>query len=121
MLVTHYMDETEQLADRLAVIHQGRVIATGTAQELIARSVAGIRVCFSSEHPDVSFLESIDGVRQVMRRGRQVEVLGSGPVLALVGGALVDRGIIPADLRVEQPTLEDAYMRLTDHRKEDRR
>lgn len=116
VLVTHYMDEAQQLADRLAVIDEGRVVATGTAQELIARSQDGITVRFSTNEPDILFLEAIDGVRGVTRRGPHVEVRGAGPVLALVSAALVDRGIVPADLRVEQPTLEDAYMQLTEHR-----
>jgi ABC-2 type transport system ATP-binding protein len=115
VLVTHYMDEAEQLADRLAVIDQGRVVATGTAQELIAGSQDGLRVRFSTDEPDVSFLEAIDGVREVSRRGPHVEVHGTGPVLALVAAALVDHGIVPADLRAWQPTLEDAYMQLINH------
>ena len=115
ILVTHYMDEAEQLADRLAVIDQGRVVATGTAQELIARSQDGIRVRFSTDQHDITFLEAIDGVREIQRRGPHVEVHGTGPVLALVGAALVDRGIVPTDLHAQQPTLEDAYMQLVNH------
>jgi ABC-2 type transport system ATP-binding protein len=122
LLVTHYMDEAEQLADRVAVIDQGRVVATGTAQELIARSQEGIRVRFSTDREDISFLESIDGVREVARRGPNVEVGGTGPVLARVAASLVDHGIVPADLRMQQPTLEDAYMQLVnDQHKENRR
>ena len=52
------------------------------------------------------FLES------VARRGGSIEVVGSGPVLPLVAAALVDRGIVPDDLRAEQPTLEDAFLNL---------
>lgn len=40
---------------------------------------------------------------------------GSGPVLALVAAALVEHGITPSDLRVERPTLEDAFLRLVGH------
>ncbi|MGI8904477.1 MAG: ABC transporter ATP-binding protein [Solirubrobacteraceae bacterium] len=113
VLVTHYMDEAERLCDRLAVIDRGCVLATGAPQELIAGSQAGIRVRFSTEEPDVSWLEAISEVRELTRRGPQVEVRGTGAVLALVASALVDHGIVPADLRAEQPTLEDAYMQLT--------
>ena len=49
------------------------------------------------------------------RDGDQVEVDGSGPVLALVAAALVEHGIVPEDLRVERPTLEDVFLRLTGH------
>jgi len=106
VVVTHYMDEAEQLCDRLAVI------ATGTPQELIASSSRGLRVQFSTTDPDVSWLDRVDGVTGVIRRGEVVEVSGSGPVLALTAAAIVARGIVPADLRVVQPSLEDVYLDL---------
>ena len=118
VLVTHYMDEAEQLCDRLAIIDHGRIVATGTAQELIARSQAAIRIRFTSDGAaDLQWLRDVAGVHAVIRHGPHVEVRGSGAVLALVASALVDHGIVPADLRVEQPSLEDAYMRLA-HRHE---
>jgi ABC-2 type transport system ATP-binding protein len=54
----------------------------------------------------------VPGVTGVERHGSQVVVLGSGPVLAYVGAALVARGIAPPDLRVGIPTLEDVYISL---------
>ena len=113
VLVTHYMDEAEQLCDRLAVIDHGRVIAQGTPQGLIAQSSSGIRIRFSTLAADVSWLLAIHGVRELTRRGQHVQIRGDGAVLALVASALVDHGIVPVDLRVEQPTLEDAYLQLT--------
>jgi ABC-2 type transport system ATP-binding protein len=113
VLVTHYMDEAEQLCDRLAVVDGGRVIAQGTPGELIARSGRGVRVRFSTDQPDLSWLREIDCVEDVTRHGRNVEVAGSGPVLALVAAALVGRGIIPADLRADRATLEDVFLELT--------
>lgn len=112
VLVTHYMEEAEQLCDRLAVIDHGTVVAQGTPQELIAQSAAGIRVSFSTEVADVSWLSAIGAVDESTRRGRHVQVRGHGPVLALVASALVDHGIVPVDLRIDQPTLEDAYLHL---------
>jgi ABC-2 type transport system ATP-binding protein len=113
VLVTHHMDEAQRLCDRLVVIDGGRVLATGNAQQLIASCTDGIRIRFSTDRRELSFLRSIDAVHEVTRRGAQVEVRGRGPVLALVGATLVEHGIVPGDLRVEQPTLEDAYMHLT--------
>ncbi len=112
VIVTHYMDEAEQLCDRLAVIAGGHVIATGTPQELIASSPRGLQVRFSTANPDVSWLERIDEVTAVTRRGDSVEVIGTGPVLALAAAALVAHGIVPADLRAVQPSLEDVYLDL---------
>jgi len=120
VLVTHDMDEAEQLCDRLAVIDHGRVVATGTPQELIVRAQDGIRIRFSTDEADVSWLRSVGGVREVSRRGQYVEVRGTGPVLVLVASALIDHGIVPADLRVDQPTLADAFMQLTSPMVEER-
>lgn len=51
-------------------------------------------------------------MRKVRRQGARVEVTGDGPVLPLVAAALVEHGMVPDDLRVEQPMLEDAFLNL---------
>jgi ABC-2 type transport system ATP-binding protein len=113
VLVTHDMDEAKQLCDRLAVLERGRVVATGTPQELVARSGRAARVRFTSADGDLSWLEGVEHVERVTRREDRVEVEGSGPVLALVAAALVSRGIVPDDLRAEHASLEDVYLELT--------
>jgi ABC-2 type transport system ATP-binding protein len=122
VLVTHYMDEAEQLCDRIAVVDGGRVVATDTPQGLISRFGGPIKITFTPDGHDVRFLEDVAHVQAVRRRGDRIEAEGTGPVLALVAAELVSRGLVPADLRVEQPTLEDVFLRLTDdqayHREE---
>ena len=113
VLVTHYMDEAEQLCDRLAIVDRGKIIALDSPQNLINRFANGIRVIFSTDQHDLSWLASVPHVRAVGRHGPRVEVDGTGPVLALVASALVARGITPSDLRVEQPTLEDVFLAVT--------
>jgi ABC-2 type transport system ATP-binding protein len=114
VLITHYMDEAEQLCDRIAVVDGGRVVATDTPQGLISRFGGPVRVMFTPDGHDVRFLEDLSQVRSVRWRGTRVEAEGTGPVLALVAAELVARGLVPPDLRVEQPTLEDVFLRLTD-------
>ena len=113
VLVTHYMDEAEQLCDRLAIVDRGKIIALDSPQNLINRFANGIRVIFSTDQHDLSWLASVPHVRAVGRHGPRVEVDGTGPVLALVASALVAHGITPSDLRVEQPTLEDVFLAVT--------
>lgn len=115
VLVTHFMDEAENLCDRLAVVDRGKVIAADTPQGLITRHTSAIRAIFSSAKTDLPWLEKIPGVKKVTIRGQRVEVEGGGPLLALVAAALVEHGIVPADLRVEQPSLEDVFLKLTGH------
>jgi ABC-2 type transport system ATP-binding protein len=113
VLVTHFMDEAEALCDRLAVIDRGRVVDAGAPQELIARHAPDVRVRFSTDVDDLGWLERVDGAARVERRGASVEVDGRGPLLARVAAGLVERGIVPEDLRVERSSLEDVFLRLT--------
>ncbi|MEW6033964.1 MAG: ABC transporter ATP-binding protein [Chloroflexota bacterium] len=115
VLVTHFMDEAEQLCDRVAIMDRGRVVALNTPQGLITAYANQVRVVFSTEHADLSWLKETPHVRGVTRHGPRVEVEGSGPVLATVAAALVNHGITPSDLRVEQPTLEDVFLTVTGH------
>jgi ABC-2 type transport system ATP-binding protein len=115
VLVTHFMDEAENLCDRVAIIDHGKIIAADSPQGLVTRYASEVRVIFSTEKTDLTWLEKVPGVTKITKNGPRVEIKGSGPLLALVAAALVEHGIVPADLRVEQPTLEDVFLKLTGH------
>ncbi len=119
VLVTHFMDEAEQLCDRVAIVDRGRIIALDSPQGLIAAHAKEIRVTFSTDRTDLEWLEQLPNVEGVTRHGQRVEVAGSGPVLARVATALVEHEIIPADLRADQPTLEDVFLMLTQRTDQD--
>jgi ABC-2 type transport system ATP-binding protein len=113
VLVTHFMDEAEKLCDRLAIVDRGKIVAMDTPQGLITEYASEVRVIFTTSREDVSWLDEISHVKKVIRSGPRVEVEGSGLVLPLVAASLVEHGITPADLRLEQPTLEDVFLKLT--------
>jgi ABC-2 type transport system ATP-binding protein len=113
VLVTHFMEEAEKLCDRVAIVDRGRLVATDSPQGLVAALAGEVRVVFTATGPDLAWLEQVPHVKAVLRNGPRVEVTGSGPVLAMVAAALVAHGIMPADLRPEQPSLEDVFLRLT--------
>lgn len=113
VLVTHFMDEAEHLCDRLAIVDRGRIAALDTPQGLINTLAGRVRVIFTTDHADLSWLERVPHVALVTRHGPRVEVEGTGPVLALVAASLVEHGIMPADLRLEQSTLEDVFLSIT--------
>ncbi len=112
VLVTHFMEEVERLCDRVLVLDRGRVVAAGTPAEIAAGHGGGTRIRFGADGRDLSWLERLPHVRSVVRHARTVEVAGDGPVLPVVAAALVEHGLVPGDMRVEQPTLEDAFLRL---------
>ena len=113
VLVTHFMDEAENLCDRIAVIDRRQVIALDTADGLIDRYVGGVRVTFSTNLEDLGFLQEVDEVEELERHGPHVEVSGSGALLARVAGELARRGEYPRDLDVKRASLEDAFLALT--------
>ncbi len=113
VLVTHFMDEAQMLCDRIGVVSEGRIVALDTPTALAHAHGGGTRVFFSYGKEDLTWLDGVEGVSSVGRRGTSVIVEGTGPVLVHVAAALSRHQILPLDLRVEQPSLEDAFLALT--------
>jgi ABC-2 type transport system ATP-binding protein len=120
LLVTHFMEEAERLCDRVAIIDAGRVVAVDTPAGLAARGpAAGQRMRFRpSETVDEAALLALPEVRSVERHGAYLEVTGSSEVISAVTAYLARRQIIAAELRVEQSSLDDAFIALTSHGEE---
>jgi ABC-2 type transport system ATP-binding protein len=111
-LTTHYMEEAEQLADRIAVIAAGEIVAEGTPQTLAGRQLQAARIAFTPPAADLP--PTLADRVEAMSDGRML--LTSGAVAAdlhqLAGWAL-ERGLELDDLQVTRPTLEDVYLQLT--------
>jgi lipooligosaccharide transport system ATP-binding protein len=113
VLTTHYMDEAEQLCDRLVVMNEGRIVAEGSPRALIER--------FSTR--EVLELRLGPGrheatARRVEDLAQRVEVLRDRLLLYLDDGdralvAVHDRGLEPVSCLVRRSTLEDVFLRLT--------
>jgi ABC-2 type transport system ATP-binding protein len=114
VLVTHFMEEAERLCDRVALIDSGRVIAVDTPAGLtdIAAPEQVIRFRPSQPLPD-GLLDGVPGVSEVAHEGEQVIVTGTGEVLGAVVSVLASHGIVANQLRMEQASLEDAFVALT--------
>jgi ABC-2 type transport system ATP-binding protein len=115
VLTTHYMDEAERLADRIAVIARGTIVATGTPHSLRAASSADTEISFTVP-PGVRAGELPVGlaVTEIDPDGR-VRVRRHEPVQALLSltSWAVEQGHALRDLQVRRPTLEDVYLELT--------
>ncbi|WP_283136734.1 ATP-binding cassette domain-containing protein [Rhizohabitans arisaemae] len=118
VLTTHYLDEADQLAERVIVIDQGRVIADDTPERLKA-DYAGDRITLSFDRED-------DAVHAVARStgiaGAQVERSGTRVTIESRGGArlvpkllqsLDESGLTVAAVEVARPTLDDVFLTLT--------
>jgi ABC-2 type transport system ATP-binding protein len=114
VLVTHFMDEAEQLCDRVAVIESGRVAAIGSPDGLAGRLGGEQRIRFRPSRPLADrLLTGLPEVTSVARTGDTVVVTGTADALTAVTSALARAGIVAQRLRVEQPSLEDAFVAMT--------
>ncbi|TDC81098.1 ABC transporter ATP-binding protein [Micromonospora sp. KC606] len=113
VLTTHYMDEAEQLCDRLVVMDGGRIVAEGSPRALIeqhsTREVVELRFAADSQE---AFAEKLDGL------GERIEVLPDRILLYVADGdvalAQVEaRGLTPAAVLVRRSSLEDVFLHLT--------
>ena len=112
-------EEAERLCDRVGVLEGGTIVALDTPGALIAEHAREVTVRFSADAADLGWLRAVAGVDEVTHRNGSVEPRGRGPVLAEVGAALVSHGIRPADLRADQPNLEDVFLSMTGRRSEE--
>jgi ABC-2 type transport system ATP-binding protein len=116
-LTTHYMEEAQRLADRIAVIAKGRVVAEGTAASIGERATKASTVRFTLP-PIISVADLPPAVASVVIAGTngKVEARVNSP-LALVGALAAwasERNVDLPDLEVTRPTLEDIYLELTE-------
>jgi lipooligosaccharide transport system ATP-binding protein len=113
VLTTHYMDEAEQLCDRLVVMDGGRIVAEGSPRSLIerysTREVVELR--FAGDSPG-AFADKVTGI------GERVEVLPDRLLLYVDDGdaalaAVHERALTPTSALVRRSTLEDVFLHLT--------
>ncbi|MFC0503705.1 ABC transporter ATP-binding protein [Micromonospora costi] len=120
ILVTHFMEEAERLCDRIAVIDRGRVVALDSPAGLVSRVAPEQRVRFRPSAPvDDQLFTDLPEVTAVQRTGGHLVVTGTGELLHAVTSVLARNQIVVADLRLEQSTLDDAFVELTGHRTTD--
>ncbi|WP_443071216.1 ATP-binding cassette domain-containing protein [Streptomyces sp. NBC_01476] len=118
LLTTQYLEEADELADRIVVIDHGRVIAAGSAAELKARTGgAQLRVTLTTAHPEAAgaLRRFAAGAVAVSQDGRHLRApVSSGPGLAgAVVRALDEAGISVDDVEVRPPSLDDVFFALT--------
>jgi ABC-2 type transport system ATP-binding protein len=124
LLTTQYLDEADQLTDRIVVIDHGRIIAQGTPLELKNQSGATSLVVTLSRHDTVAraagLLEGIVGEVHVDVDSRRLTATGGDvTALARIAGLLDEAGIEVDDLGMQRPSLDDVFLALTGHKAED--
>ncbi len=116
VLTTHYMDEAEQLCDRLVVMDAGKIVAEGSPRELIERHSTRevLELRFNTEDQEV-FAGKLDGI------GVRTETLPDRILLYADDGdaaleEVTGRGLHPSSVLVRRSSLEDVFLQLTGRR-----
>ena len=114
VITTHYMDEAEQLCDRLVIMDEGRIVAEGSPRQLIERHSTREVVELRFDRPEqqdaaVPLLDGLgDRVEPIADRVLVYTDHGDDTVLAVT-----DRGVHPESVLVRRGSLEDVFLRLT--------
>jgi ABC-2 type transport system ATP-binding protein len=123
LFTTHYLDEAEELCDRVAIIDRGRIVASGTPRELIAQSKGLQSVTLvtarSIPHERLAALPAATNV-EILREGAlhsgleaRFHTSNSLATLAALTRLLEDTGVELLDLHVRKASLEDVFLGLT--------
>jgi ABC-2 type transport system ATP-binding protein len=114
VLTTHYLEEAEELCDRIAIIHHGRVIANEPTRELVSKAqVKSVVVTFDGDIARVPVDESFQNVSLIDERTLEItyrkDRTNAGRVLA----SLTSEGLSIVDVSTRDPDLEDVFLSLT--------
>jgi ABC-2 type transport system ATP-binding protein len=112
MLTTHYLEEAEELADRVAIMKHGKIVAMGTTEEIESKYGSGQKMIVKAE----------DDLLKYLRESTKLQVEGDGGMVtirlrdkddAMVAlGAIEESGVQWGDLTVKRDSLEDVFLRL---------
>jgi len=125
MLTTQYLDEADQLADRIAVIDMGRVVAEGTADELkalVGTSALQVTLSETANAEDAArIITAITGAEPtVSPESRRVTApLSDTSVVTDILVALREQGIEVTELSLQKPSLDEVFLTITGHTAED--
>jgi ABC-2 type transport system ATP-binding protein len=116
VVTTHYVEEADALADRIAILAAGRIVATGTSRTLAGRDPATTRISFTLP-PETRLGDLPEPARggATLDDARRVSLRSTVPMAVL--GALApwaeEHGCALRDIEVHRPSLEDIYLELT--------
>ncbi len=111
LLTTHYLEEADELADRIVLLKDGKIIAEGSPEEIkIATGKRLIRCRTSLSHADLLAIESVESV---LAEGDRMVVVSPSPEVVIRTLLTLDPNL--ADLQTTDIALEDAFVSLTRH------
>jgi ABC-2 type transport system ATP-binding protein len=122
-LTTQYLDEADRLADQVAILHDGTIVARGTPEALKATVPTGLVELEFGEEGELAAAQCALGEHQEVSRVGSKLVLatpGSAAEMADMFKALDDLGVEPTAFSRQQPTLDDVFFKILDEERGDR-
>lgn len=118
LLTTHYLDEADRLADRIAIIDRGEVVALDTPQHLkdaIHGDVVELEFSGEAEAASAEAALTLPAIRATKRGGKvlHLQVENGSEAVPVVAAALTARGISTRTIAVHRPSLDDVYFHFT--------
>ena len=112
-MTTHYMEEAENLCDRICFIKSGKIRALGTVSELIKASNLQLKVVFKANDLDVDELSKIENVESVKKDGERYIVYGRNEeIVKNVMNYLTGKKVEFREFSIVKPNLEDVYLNI---------
>jgi ABC-2 type transport system ATP-binding protein len=121
-LTTQYLDEADRLADEIAILHGGSIVADGTPDELKAMVSTGlVELEFGDEAQLFAAQRALGEEHDVSRADMKLVIATTGSVaeMADIFMRLRDRGIEPTEFSRQRPTLDDVFFKILDGEMED--
>ena len=118
LLTTHYMEEADQLADRLAIVSRGRLVVEGTPEELkhsLRGDAVEIELSDGKAGDAESIVVALEGVHEASADGRKLRsrVASGARAIPTILSALEARGIGVESVTTHRPSLDDVYLHYT--------
>jgi ABC-2 type transport system ATP-binding protein len=113
VLTTHYLEEAEQLCDRIAIIHHGRVIANEPTRQLVAKAQEkAVVVTFDKDITHVPSNACFDNISLLDERTLEITYRKNRANAGEVLNALTTEGLVIVDVSTRDPDLEDVFLSL---------
>jgi ABC-2 type transport system ATP-binding protein len=118
LLTTHYLEEADELADRLVIVSRGRIVVEGTPEDLkrgLRGDAVNVELVDGAGHDPVGVVLALDGVHEVVLDGRSLRTrVESGPrAIPDILSALEGAGVAVDSVTFNRPSLDDVYLHYT--------
>jgi len=112
LLTTHYLEEAEELADRVAIMNHGKIIAHGSVDEIISKHGSGERMSVRADESLAKYLKENTKLKVEYASGKVTVLLEQKNDAYLALGSIIESGMNWSELTTKRDSLEDIFIRM---------